>query len=544
MPSPYQEAHDGYLSNYLQTGERKIIGIGREVIGLRKDGTTFPMYLSVGEAWLDDQWYFTGIFRDMTEQKRAQQRESAVGRILEDSLNEVYVFDAVSLRFLQVNRGARENLGYSMKDLEKLTPLDLEPELTPERFVNVIHPLRTGEQERITFETVHRRKDRSLYPVEVHLQMAVLGDVAVFVAMILDITDRKRAERKEVEFGRILEDSLNEIYMFDSDTLCFVQVNRGARENLGYSMDELQELTPLDLKPDYSSEFFAELTRPLRSGEREQIQFETVHRRKDGTLYPVEVHLQMLTRDGSSVFVAIVLDTTERKQTEERLLQSERLSAVGQMVTGIAHESRNALQRIQANTELLQFDLEDQPDAIENLDHVQKAVDDLKYLLDEVRTYAAPVKLDTCECCVANIWRQAWQHLSQIRNDRDAQLTEVLNDVNTKCSADAFRLEQVFRNLFENALAACPDPVRIEVSCCEVDSEDGPVLQVAVRDNGPGLTAEQQARIFEPFFTTKQHGTGLGMAIVQRIVSAHRGAICVGDTPDSGAEFVVQLRRY
>ena len=96
-----------------------------------------------------------------------------------------------------------------------------------------------------------------------------------------------------IDYMKIVESSLNEIYIFSASTLCFLDVNRGARENLGYTLEELQELTPLDIKPEYTSEQFETLIHPLRQREREKIEFNTYHRRKDGTTYPVEVHLQL-----------------------------------------------------------------------------------------------------------------------------------------------------------------------------------------------------------------------------------------------------------
>ena len=85
MPPPYREEHDGYLAHYLATGEKKIIGIGREVVGLRKDGTTFPMDLSVAEARLGDERIFVGIIRDITERKRAEEARSRLAAIVESS---------------------------------------------------------------------------------------------------------------------------------------------------------------------------------------------------------------------------------------------------------------------------------------------------------------------------------------------------------------------------------------------------------------------------------------------------------------------------
>src|SRR5262249_35900585 len=142
-----------------------------------------------------------------------------------------------------------------------------------------------------------------------------------------------------------------------------------------------------------------------------------------------------------------------------------------------------------------------------------------------------------------SIWRQAWANLAVRRQGRKADLIEHVDRVNLRCVVDPFRLEQVFRNMLENSLAACHDPVRITVSCEDTRLERTPVVRVVVRDNGPGLNAEQRARIFEPFFTTKTKGTGLGMAIAKRIVEAHGGQIAVGPEGPPGTAIHILLPR-
>src|SRR5262249_37451939 len=142
------------------------------------------------------------------------------------------------------------------------------------------------------------------------------------------------------------------------------------------------------------------------------------------------------------------------------------------------------------------------------------------------------------------VWRQAWTNLALRRQGRDAVLDDEAGGPDLCCSVDAFRLEQVFRNILENALAACADPVRIEVRGTTAELHGRPAVCVAVRDNGPGLDAEQAQRIFEPFFTTKSKGTGLGMAIARRIIEAHGGRIAVGNNRSGrGAEIRITLPR-
>ncbi len=131
--------------------------------------------------------------------------------------------------------------------------------------------------------------------------------------------ERRQAEAISTRLGRILDASSNEIYVFDADTLRFIQVNQGAQRNLGYTMEDLKTLTPLDLKPEFTRQSFEALLTPLRRGEQGLVAFVTTHRRKDGSTYPVEVHLHLSQSEHPPVFVAVIQDITERKRTEERL---------------------------------------------------------------------------------------------------------------------------------------------------------------------------------------------------------------------------------
>jgi signal transduction histidine kinase len=230
--------------------------------------------------------------------------------------------------------------------------------------------------------------------------------------------------------------------------------------------------------------------------------------------------------------MGVFLDITERKRAQERTLQTERLAAIGQMMTGLAHESGNALARSQSCLEMLAWEVEDRPEALDLIARIQKAQDHLKHLYEEVRGYAAPLKLEREDWNLSTIWRQAWANLALQRQGRQTVLREEIGGLDLHCTVDQFRLEQVFRNILENSLAACTDPVQIDVHCTAAEIGGRPAVRVAVRDNGPGLNAEQRRRIFDPFFTTKTKGTGLGMAIAKRIVEAHGGQIDVG--PSSG----------
>jgi PAS domain S-box-containing protein len=249
-----------------------------------------------------------------------------------------------------------------------------------------------------------------------------------------------------------------------------------------------------------------------------------------------------VVRPGSALGLLVGHDVTELHEAQQQALRLERLAAIGQMAAGLAHESRNALQRGLGCLERLRWALQGQPAVLDLVARARKAQDDLLRLYEHVRQYAAPMPLDLRPCDVADAWRQAWADLLAVCRERHALLAEEVT-ADRRCLADPFRLKQVFRNVLENALAACPDPVRVVIACREVGGPDRPALEIAVRDNGPGFSPEQLPVVFEPFHTTKVRGTGLGLAISKRIVEAHGGRIAAGAAPGAGAEIVITLPR-
>jgi len=132
----------------------------------------------------------------------------------------------------------------------------------------------------------------------------------------------KAAQLEHNRLSETLNASMNEIFLFDAQTLRFRSVNDGALRNLGYSRDQMQYMTPVDIKPKFTEKKFTDLIEPLLSGKQDLVVFETVHQRVDHSIYPVEVHLQLFEHDGDRVFLAVIQDITERKQAQEQLLES------------------------------------------------------------------------------------------------------------------------------------------------------------------------------------------------------------------------------
>lgn len=343
----------------------------------------------------------------------------------------------------------------------------------------------------------------------------------------------------------ILDTAVEAIVTIDETGVC-ESFNPAAERIFGYTADEVIGRNVSLLMPSpYREEHDGYIANYLRTGDKRIIGIgrEAVGLRKDGTEFPIHLSVSEVQLGDRRLFTGMIQDLTESKDAERRLVQSERLAAVGAAVSRLAHESRNLLQKIQMAVEFGRHAGDANRELGEQLDTIERACEGLQALLDEVRSYAAPIQLERSEESLPDLWQEAWQSLERERRDRQADIRQEIETASPRCSLDRFRIVQVFRNLLENSLAACADPVEVSIGMTESRDANSKVLRIVLRDNGPGLSSEQRQRVFEPFYTTKSKGTGLGMAIAQRIIEAHGGRIAVADTSGDGAEFVIELPR-
>ncbi|MBF0609624.1 MAG: PAS domain S-box protein [Magnetococcales bacterium] len=362
----------------------------------------------------------------------------------------------------------------------------------------------------------------------------------------------KQANETAQLFRHILEESLNEIYIFDVDTLKFVHMNNSALKNLGYSQEEITSLTPLDLKPEITPEQFATLLAPLKQGKKEKVQFFIHHRRKDGTLYPVEVHLQRITF-GKPLFVAIALDVTQRIQMEEHIRQAQKLQAVGTLAGGIAHDFNNLLAMIMGNAQLVTMEASE---TVESMGHILAACKRGKDLVLQLLTIGRRTPM---EMKVVDPVEVVDETIKLMRSTlpKSIRVDAIVSRNNRKVFLDPSQLYQVLVNLCTNAGQAMGENggiLGIEMDSIELAMEQASVLgirggdyiRLRVRDTGPGIRSEHISRIFEPFFTTKEQGkgTGLGLAVVHSITRSCGGGVEVENLPDGGAEFRIYLPVY
>lgn len=312
----------------------------------------------------------------------------------------------------------------------------------------------------------------------------------------------------------------------------------------GYSKNELLGKTPRILQgPNTDRNLLAKMRKQLAQGQ--SFSGELINYRKDRSEYLVELTLDPVRDANERIthWIAVQQDVTERRRAEETLAQAERLASIGTAMAGLSHESRNALQRIQASLDELAELSADRPELMTHIACIRRSQDDLFQLYEEVREFASPVRLDLRTCYLDNILYDTWATLAIKREGRTIWFRVHPDNMDLQCEVDEFAMRQTLRNILENSLAACRDPVEIDVSFADVSYRGQLAVQVSLRDNGPGLGEEQQRRIFDEFYTTKPDGTGLGMAIVKRLVEAHGGQVAIASDCRSGAEIHVTLPR-
>ncbi len=270
-------------------------------------------------AYSNKKGYFAVVFEDITDRKNMFEQIQRSAAITEEMGDALIVLN-MEREITRFNEAALKLLGYAPEEVSGLTLNDIIPErerkLQEESIQRVI-----TEDAVVTIESILVAKDGREIPTMLTGTTSKCpdGTPTGLVGLFRDIREQKKTEALALRLGRILDGSSNEIYTFDAESLNYIMVNDGARKNIGYSIEELKKLTPVDIKPKLSSDQFAKILAPLRSGKLEYIIFKTEHERKDGTIYPIEVRLQLSSNETPPIFVAIVQDITDRKRSEEAI---------------------------------------------------------------------------------------------------------------------------------------------------------------------------------------------------------------------------------
>ena len=481
-------------------------------------------------------------------------RERTYRGILDNMADTFYRTNAEG-NIVLASPSATSLLGYTMEELigRPLAGLYLRP-TDREAFLETVKQ-NGGQVQGYVIPLAHKSGRPVLVETNARFLRGGKGEFLGVEGTVRDVTSRLRAEELNTRFGRIIEDSINEIFVFDSETLHFIQVNRGGRENLGYAMTELSEMTPVDIKPEFSTAEFMQLVEPLRDGSREVLEFETVHARKDGSTYDVLVQLQLARSETPPIFFAIIQDTTERKRTEKHLIQAQKMEAVGQLTGGVAHDFNNLLAVIMGNLELLMLRSEgDGPIselAAKALAATQRGAELTHRLLAFSRMQPLrPVSVDS---------NSLIKGMDDLLVRTLGEAVEIKLKIDTglwSCKADPGQLENAILNLSINARDAMPRGGRLTIETSNArldeanaaDQEDltaGEYVLLQVTDTGVGMAPEIISQAFDPFFTTKGvgKGSGLGLSMIYGFVKQSGGHAAIHSQVGEGTTVKIHLPR-
>jgi two-component system, LuxR family, sensor kinase FixL len=358
--------------------------------------------------------------------------------------------------------------------------------------------------------------------------------------MLADLACQLQEIRQKQEINSGIINSATDAIVTINEDHVIIGYNQGAARMFGYSRAEalgqdLQIIIPPPYKEahrDYVRRFVA--TREARViGKHVRLSAQ----RRDGQEFPMSISFSVAEIRGNLYFTGVIRDITEYKEMEDRVIQSERLAAVGNTVTHIAHEIKNPLLIIGGFArQLLKVQgLDDKSRQklhiiAEEVGHLEEMVAEMR---DFVRRPAAQKRSGRLEALlddVQTLFQDAFaEHNIRMQRAADGPLPPVPFDYQ--------QLRQVLINLFKNALEAMPRGGELTVAT----RVNGPYAEISVSDTGAGMLPEVLSNAFQPYFTTKEKGTGLGLAISQNIVREHGGAISVESTPGQGSTFTVQL---
>jgi PAS domain S-box-containing protein len=384
------------------------------------------------------------------------------------------------------------------------------------------------------------------------------GEVVEYFGTSVDVTERKRAEEElraaETRFRASVDHLTEAVFIHDDqdDQGRVVDVNQQACDSLGYTRAELIGMTAFDYDALVDATFMRSIKDRVARGEI--FSFESVHRRKDGTVFPVEIRVRPFWHGDHQFGLTVVRDITERKRAEaerERLRQLEgelahidRVNMMGELASSLAHELNQPIAAaITSASACLRWLAHNPPDlerARAAIMRIEKDGSRAAEIIQRIRAFyktGAPPQLESVDLntvasdMLALLREEAARHSVSLRTELAPQLPQIV--------ADRVQLQQVLMNLMLNGIEAMTDSAG-ELTIRSQSTNDGR-LQISVSDTGVGLPSEKLDRIFNAFYTTKPQGTGMGLAISRSIIEAHGGRLWATANAERGATFHFSL---
>ncbi|MFA6499291.1 MAG: ATP-binding protein [Desulfurivibrionaceae bacterium] len=380
----------------------------------------------------------------------------------------------------------------------------------------------------------------------------------LIIGMLLSSQEAGIRTLRALQLTKISVEAASDALFWMTPDARIVDVNKAACHSLGYTREELLQLTVPDVDTHYDAEAWQQHFSELQK--HGTLMLESEHRAKDGKVFPVEIaanYVKVGTEEYNCAFVRNITDRKlaemDRVEMETRLLQSQKMEAMGTLAGGIAHDFNNILSVIFGYTELAKREDGDPEKRREELDQVLKSACRAKDLVQQILAFSRKTEQQQQQPLqISLIIKEA---LKMLRSSIPSTI-EIKQDIRSTGTvlADATQIHQITMNLCTNAYHAMRETggtLAVSLNEVEIRKDDeeygelapGRYLKLEVSDTGSGISPEVKDKIFEPYFTTKKtgEGTGLGLAVVHGIIKSHHGHIAVYSEPGKGATFQVYL---
>jgi two-component system, cell cycle sensor histidine kinase and response regulator CckA len=415
-----------------------------------------------------------------------------------------------------------------------------EPQLTPQLLcVPITH------RDRL-LGTLTVRSDGPVYGME---DVDLARYVAARTAEAIESAQLHRSlARSEQRYRMLFDQSPLPMWVYDVETLRFLAVNDAAIRHYGYTREEFLGMRITDIRPPEDVDALLESIDHQGAGS--PIPGAWKHQHKDGSLIDVEITAGRVTFDGDEAALVLAHDVSERRQLEQRLVEAERMEAIGRLAGGVAHDFNNLLTIIHGYASVLR---EREDGASEELTEILHATEQASSLTREMLAFSRRQVMHATIVDVNDIVAGMQSMLQRIIGD-DVSVGVRFGQALAPVEADRAQIERVILNLAANARDAMPHGGRLTIETANVDLDEdyvsthgdgmpGPHVMLAVSDTGTGMPEEVRRHLFEPFFTTKPLGvgTGLGLATVFGVVKQSGGSIFVYSEEGAGTTFKIYL---
>ncbi len=539
-----------------------------EFLNKRKNGELYWEKASISPIFNENGkiTHFVAVKEDITQQKEKIKLITQYSYIFEESLNEIYIFDFESLKFLHANRAALENLGYNLEELQKLTPVDIEPEFNHNTFNELIQPLITDEKKNLVFETIHKRKNGTTYDVEVHLQLLKIEGENIFVSIVLDITGRKIAEKKIQESERFLNtlfDSVAEaILTISMPDRKIIKANKGVSIVFDYSPEELIGKSPIILY-EFERDFieYGEKIKNAILNNESEVEAEVQMLKKDGTKIWCDLHTTFIKHDGEVThIITLIRDiTNEKKMIEELIEAKEKAEEMNRVKSyffaNMSHELRTPFVGIKGYAELLSEILPDEEHrkmAKIILNSSERMLDTLTKLLNVTKLEFEKPKIILSDINIKELLTDRFT-LFKVAAEKKGLIASLNlfpnraeNDRPEIIKSNEGLLREIVDNLLNNAIKFT-EQGKVELSADIEAKGEQEYLVIKVSDTGIGIPEDKKELIFQEFRQVSEglnrnfEGTGLGLTITKKFVELLGGKIYIDSEEGVGSTFFVEL---